>query len=179
MRWSGRYGIVTACLLARMTVCMSACLPMRQVAYMPEKLSARLARRFGAIGTRGVEIPRLNGQSPACWTFCLLAGPPACRFGPSGFVCALLRRATTKPGHNRLATLRPSTVTPPWSHAPPPFPGIPSLRTVESCSALSPVANANLGKAQGFKALDPFGLAPNGGLTARRRDAVGGQAADP
>ncbi len=154
----GRFAVVTACLPARMTVCMSAC--------PPGKLSTWLARRLGAIGTRGVDIPRLNCQSPACWTFCLLACLPACRFGPSGIVCALLRRAATKPRHDQVTSLQLSTVTPPRSPVPPPFPGFLSLRTFGSCSAVRPEANASLGEAQGFKALDPFGLTPNGGLAA-------------
>ena len=85
---------------------------------------------------------------------CMLDILPACRFGLSGIVCALLRRAATKPRHDHVTTFQPKTVTPPQSPGPPPFPGIPSLQTIEPCSALPSEVDANPGKAQGFKAPD-------------------------
>jgi hypothetical protein len=94
---------------------------------------------------------------------CLSASLPVRTIGQ---VLCLAQARGHKTRRDQVTTLKPSTVTPPQSPALPPLPGKPFSSGSRVLLGAPSCSEGNLGKAQGFKALDPFGLALNGGLTA-------------
>ena len=146
---------------------MSACLHRWQAAHRPWNLSARLIRRQGDIRPPSGDDPELDPPTacmpdslPDCLPACLPVRPvtgwpyaePACGFTPKAI-------------HSLpWAGLEPSGDPFP---DPPSLPAPPFLRIIEPFPAVPPLGNANPRKTQGYKALDHFGLASNGGLTAR------------